>query len=533
MRALSKAVFAPLSLALAGSALGQVGIGTLEPSARLHVQGVEHAQENALDLLAWQDMRVSGLNWADDAPATSIDLVVANQEGYFLKLSFDDLQGVVDDGGKAEPDEDLNTTNASLVVDGDQLVLTDSDGNSLSVSLDALSPSGVLVPALTDQGGGRYLFDDGNGGEPVVFETIEPEPWRQHTNGDPAVHGSQHIEYRGGNVVVGSPVSNGAPDPSQQSFSQSISHEEDNGSISTPWLYASAVEAPDEKGQASTLVVVGQDDYYVDQPGHIALVTNGGRHLTVDPRGQLILASYHLSGPFEGDPKTDTLLSVDPLGNVRWLDISALNGDEVVDTALGTHDQTLTEHRQIVSQGHDLTFLGDGLVGVGTDSPIFKLDVHGEMRVTENVYYGGVLVGNGAFNTSDARLKTGIVPFARGLDIARQMEAYQFQYRDDPNNLQHYGVLAQELMSIDPTLVQEFDRGAKSFLAVNLPSVVFLLADAVKQLDQLQQDQQLEFQQNLESRDALLSELITRVSDLESGACACGLRPNPSIKNKE
>ena len=126
--------------------------------------------------------------------------------------------------------------------------------------------------------------------------------------------------------------------------------------------------------------------------------------------------------------------------------------------------------------------------------------------MTENLYYGGVLVGNGAFNTSDRRLKSDIQAYDSGMDVVRAMNTVSFRYLNDASATTHYGVIAQELQQIDPALVNSFvnPETGGDFLAVNVPSVVFLMADALQEADA----KNAELEARLDAMEAMLQQVL-------------------------
>jgi len=153
----------------------------------------------------------------------------------------------------------------------------------------------------------------------------------------------------------------------------------------------------------------------------------------------------------------------------------------VIDTAA---TQNALVVREATDNGQTL-----GRVGVGTDTPGYALDVTGDIRATGNIYSGDQFLASNFFQTSDRRLKTGVEGFNRGLEILRQLRLVSYRYNGMglPTNTDrvHYGVIAQELQAIDPELVGSFfsPEDGTEYLTVNVQSMIYVLANALQQID--------------------------------------------------
>ncbi|MEC7139806.1 MAG: tail fiber domain-containing protein, partial [Pseudomonadota bacterium] len=115
--------------------------------------------------------------------------------------------------------------------------------------------------------------------------------------------------------------------------------------------------------------------------------------------------------------------------------------------------------------------------------------VVGDIRATNNIYAGNQFLASSFFQTSDARLKSGVRGYNQGLEVLRKMRTVSFNYNGMglPSNTErtHYGVIAQELQAIDPALVGSFEspEDGVEYLTVNVQSMTYVLANAVQQLD--------------------------------------------------
>jgi Chaperone of endosialidase len=116
-----------------------------------------------------------------------------------------------------------------------------------------------------------------------------------------------------------------------------------------------------------------------------------------------------------------------------------------------------------------------GPVGIGTSTPGHLLDVNGGIQCIALI------------QTSDTRLKKGIVPIQNSLQKITQLNGYNYYWKNEntDNSLQT-GVLAQEVQKIFPNLVKE---GKDGMLAVNYSGLIPVMIESIKeqqkQIDEL------------------------------------------------
>ena len=123
-----------------------------------------------------------------------------------------------------------------------------------------------------------------------------------------------------------------------------------------------------------------------------------------------------------------------------------------------------------------LTVLRNGNMGIGTTVPTVRLDVIGSIRCVSLT------------QTSDSRLKKGIVPLHNSLEKIIQLNGYDYYWKNEntDSSLQT-GVLAQEVQNILPHLVKENKEG---ILSVNYSGLIPVLIESIKEQQTQIKDQQ-------------------------------------------
>ena len=130
----------------------------------------------------------------------------------------------------------------------------------------------------------------------------------------------------------------------------------------------------------------------------------------------------------------------------------------------------------------------DGNVGIGLNNPTYKLHVNGKLKT------------NGIRESSDRRLKTGIVPIESALSLVKEMQGVTYRWKVDAfpemgfdEELQ-YGLIAQELEEVVPELVGTDNEGWKS---IEYSHIVPILIEAMKE-----QQREIEDLKNLQEQTA-------------------------------
>jgi hypothetical protein len=158
---------------------------------------------------------------------------------------------------------------------------------------------------------------------------------------------------------------------------------------------------------------------------------------------------------------------------------SWLASDPIFEIGIGTGPST---------PANAVTVRKNGNVGIGTAVPLDRLHVNGRLRLatveyiedggtseiavrgdlrptTNNVYdigtaefrWDDIYATNGTIQTSDARLKKGIVKTGYGLQHILRLNPVNFQWKKSSDQSQHIGLLAQDLLEVIPEVVKTHD----------------------------------------------------------------------------
>lgn len=138
-----------------------------------------------------------------------------------------------------------------------------------------------------------------------------------------------------------------------------------------------------------------------------------------------------------------------------------------------------------------MRILNTGNVGIGVTAPADKLSVAGVVAPSaDNSYslgkngarWSAVWSANGVIQTSDARLKTNIVPLEYGLKEVLQLNPVRYNWNDNPGGGDKIGLIAQEVRELVPEVVTGNEE--KENLGMNYAELVPVLINAVKEQQQ-------------------------------------------------
>jgi hypothetical protein len=135
-----------------------------------------------------------------------------------------------------------------------------------------------------------------------------------------------------------------------------------------------------------------------------------------------------------------------------------------------------------------MRILSGGNVGIGVTAPADKLSVAGIAAPSaDNTYtlgksalrWSAVYAANGTIQTSDARLKTNILPLQYGLKEVLQLAPVSYNWIDSSMPDTKIGLIAQEVKAIIPEVVVGDE--SKENLGMNYAELVPVLINAVKE----------------------------------------------------
>jgi len=126
-----------------------------------------------------------------------------------------------------------------------------------------------------------------------------------------------------------------------------------------------------------------------------------------------------------------------------------------------------------------LTVANNGNVGVGTQNPLHKFHVNGDVAVSGQIIH-----------PSDRNLKENIQSINNGLSLINQLNATTYNYKSDavanhglPTN-QQYGLIAQEVQKVLPTIVKENtlqDEDGTQYLGMDYEKLIPILIAALQE----------------------------------------------------
>jgi len=141
----------------------------------------------------------------------------------------------------------------------------------------------------------------------------------------------------------------------------------------------------------------------------------------------------------------------------------------------------------------------------------------GNLSLYQNGAIKGTFSGtSGVYSpSSDKRLKRNIKALTSQLDKIMQLKPSSYQYKSQPNNIQHFGLIAQEVKTIYPDLVpiiESVNDGAKENLyGVSYTSFVPVLISGIQE----QQQKIKSLEERVSSQNETISLLISRIEALE------------------
>ncbi|MCO5252177.1 MAG: tail fiber domain-containing protein [Candidatus Kapabacteria bacterium] len=146
-------------------------------------------------------------------------------------------------------------------------------------------------------------------------------------------------------------------------------------------------------------------------------------------------------------------------------------------------------------------------IGIGTSSPSQRLDVNGNARfrsISSGAYAGVVnRTSDGTLTTatSDIRFKENIETLENSLERVMQLRGVSFTWKSNPEYGTRIGFIAQEFENVMPEL--SFTNPADGYMGINYAEMTAVLAEAIKEQQQL-----------IESQNTKIDELERKLEQL-------------------
>lgn len=270
----------------------------LGDSTVTHMSAIDHSvfENDSVYLRIWFDDGSTGSQLlTPDQPITSVGYAMkaAVAESAVSATVADDADTVDGmEGAELEESSEIDADIASHAAIADAHHSKTTSFTELSDSAnDSQIPNNITIDYATESGDAETLdgldstaFGDGHSldaadGNPVDVVSVS-------NTGNVGINTSMSPDetlYVNGTAQVGSPGSGG------EGSSQASSSWGGDGYLETPWIYANAIEASDERGSGGTLITVGTSNYTSED--EIALVTGGTARVKIQDDGAVVIGT--------------------------------------------------------------------------------------------------------------------------------------------------------------------------------------------------------------------------------------------------
>ncbi len=459
-----------------GSDVGNVGIGTTSPDAKLHVNGniripnagkiVFGTAGSPNDYLELNDITSSGklLKLVQDG-ATRFDINGVNGNVYMqgnvgigttspdTKLSINDVLGISGTGNNTYGQVDL--VNTQTGASGDEIgpfITFRGKRGAVDTTIAAYGAIGAVNTGVTGNSTGAltFLVKNAIGAAQDLVEQM-----RISTGGNVGIGTTspgEKLEVAGKGLFTGTEVKvQNASDPSIQ-----VSDTDANYKGAMRWLSSDNV---------LEFYTRYAGTYYTS---NLVLDRGNVGIGTTSPDVQLELGNntadekLRLTGAASGKPLMTFYNTTTKIGQISSSSVG------VTVTSLGSGNMTFEN-----GGGARLVIDNSGNVGIADTSPSYKLDVDGTIRATGDV-----------IAYSDIRIKENIKTIDNALEKVNKLRGVEFNKIGSEEK--SIGVVAQEIEKVLPEVVKEDDKGMKSVAYGNIVGVLIeAIKDQQKQIDEL------------------------------------------------
>jgi hypothetical protein len=199
---------------------------------------------------------------------------------------------------------------------------------------------------------------------------------------------------------------------------------------------------------------------------------------------------------------------------------------------VGTATQTIT-NKTIDADNNSISNIGNAEISTTADIDVTKLADPGAGNFVLSSSGGTISwqTWDGISPvTSDMRLKKNLAPIKSPLERLKDVEGYNYYWKESEDTTMQYGVMAQELEAIFPTMVVEGPDGIKR---VKYTSLIPVLIEALKEQQAIIESLQSKLDNEQTSKEELKAAFNKQkeLMDLQAAAMLSLQEENNSIKS--
>jgi trimeric autotransporter adhesin len=235
----------------------------------------------------------------------------------------------------------------------------------------------------------------------------------------------------------------------------------------------------------------------IDRPAAntMAFYTNGTERLRLTGNGRVGIGLTNPGAPLEVSNENAMVRITNPTGGTTGIEFLRSGGGDDWRLHNTAGVMTLSQSSNDLSTVTDLYGFTVGSFRPATDNSV-SLGV-------SNRRWSSVFATNGTIQTSDARLKENIQPLNYGLQTVAQLRPVSYRWKDNPAGDAHLGFLAQEMQALIPEAVHDAGNGQP--LGMQYSELIPVLVKAIQEQEAL-----------MESIKATIEKLNARIEILET-----------------